>query len=114
MTNKSTAFCKLLKKLVLNPHFCNVRLKSTKLVKIKVMENYDNVIKERIKDMRAYFGYSQQKVATKGHFTIDTYKKIEARIERGGVKITCQHIHTLCKIYKLETADFFIFGKDHR
>ena len=77
-------------------------------------ENYDNQIKKRIKQIRHEHSYSQKQVVIRNGWTLDTYKRIERNIENGGLRITAKHLKNLCKIYGLNSADFFLFGKPYK
>ena len=76
------------------------------------MQNYNNEIKARIKQIRKDHGYSQAQVVIKDGWSLEVYKKIERDIEKGGIKITAEHLRDLCEVYKLDSADYFLFGKE--
>jgi len=76
------------------------------------MSNYNNEIKTRIRAIRKYHSQSQIQIAHRCGYTLNVYKKIELAIERGGIKITAEHLRDLCEAYDL-SADYFLFGKTY-
>ena len=68
-------------------------------------------IRQRIIKIRYDYGYTQKEIAKKSGIKFGTYRKIESGTR---VTICVREILQLCKAYKLESADYFLFGKESR
>lgn len=54
-------------------------------------------------------GYTQKDVAKKSGIKFGTYRKIESGTR---ATICVREVMQLCKAYQLESADYFLFGKE--
>lgn len=66
-------------------------------------------IRLRIIKIRYEYGYTQKDIAKRSGINFGTYRKIES-----GTRTTLcvREILQLCKAYKLDSADYFLFGKE--
>lgn len=75
------------------------------------MKTYMPELKERIISIRNEHKLSQAQVAKKLSIGLETYKKLEREIEKGGIKVNGDHLKNLCNVYRLDSGDYFLFGK---
>jgi len=66
-------------------------------------------IRIRIIKIRYDYGYTQKDIAKLSGIKFGTYRKIESG---NRTTICVREILQLCKAYKLESADYFLFGKE--
>lgn len=74
------------------------------------MENYNNVVKSRIKAIRLLHALSQREIALKMKYNMHTYKNLERNIETGGIVVTLEHVRDLCAAYEFEDTNYFAYG----
>lgn len=75
------------------------------------MKTYMHEIKNRIIIMRNTHKLSQAQVAKKIPISLDTYKKLERSIEKGGIKVNGDHLINLRNAYELDSTDYFTSDK---
>jgi len=66
-------------------------------------------IRLQIIKIRYDHGYTQKDVAKQSGIKFGTYRKIESGTR---TTICVREILQLCKAYKLDSADYFLFGKE--
>ena len=66
-------------------------------------------IRQRIIKIRYDYDYTQKEVAKRSGIKFGTYRKIESGTR---VTICVREVLQLCKAYKMESADYFLFGKE--
>jgi len=65
-------------------------------------------IRQRIIKIRYEYGYTQKDISKRSGIKFGTYRKIESGTR---VTICVREVLQLCKAYKLNSADYFLFGK---
>lgn len=65
-------------------------------------------IRQKIIKIRYDYEYTQKEISKRSGINFGTYRKIESGTR---VTICVREILQLCKAYKLNSADYFLFGK---